>query len=112
MAVFKIKTPLFNYWRKYGWKEGTLGLGLEKCSVDKAAEKDKTLIVYYWKFQNKYTVKAKTVQKYPIERIKGGSTEVYIIPTTILSRDTTENPYERANRLFKNNPAEFYRRYG
>ena len=86
-----ISTPLFHYWERYGWKQGVWGLGISKQAVDLEAERDGLMDITYWKFNQVRCVKAKTIQKYPVERIKGGDVEVYIIPVTLLKPEEQKN---------------------
>ena len=96
--IFNIRTPLFHYWEKYGYPKDTWFLGLNKADIDKAAIKDEKVKVKYWKHKDIFTVKAKTVQKYPVERLKGGDMELYIIPTTILGKSKVASAWERYNQ--------------
>lgn len=79
-----IGTPLFHYYEKYNWKKGVWGLGVSKKLVDLEAERDGFIDITFWKFTQIRRVRAKTVQKYPVEKIKGSELEVYIIPVSIL----------------------------
>lgn len=81
---FHINTPFFSAWQRYGWEKNCWGIGLEKKKVDDLASKDKTALIRYGKDSNLYHIKAKDVQKYPVEQVKTYNTFVYIVPKTAL----------------------------
>ncbi len=82
--TFKIRTPLFGVWQKYGWKPGTWAVGLLTKKIDLLAEGNKKAFVSYWKNKKEYEIEATKVQKYPKEQIKGYDLWVYIVPITAL----------------------------
>jgi len=86
-----IQTPLFNYWQKYGGKEGEWYLGLNKKLVDYRAELDGIIDLTWFKHEQIKCIKATEIQKYPIELIKGSDVEVYIIPCRILRKQENTN---------------------
>lgn len=97
--IFNIRTPLFHYWERYGYPKDTWCLGLNKAEVDLEAIKGKSIKVKYWKHKDVFTIKPSIVQKYPVERIKGGEVEVYIIPVTILGKTKKQQIYDKYNSM-------------
>ena len=82
---FHINTPYYGAWTKYGWQKDDWGLGLNKKRIDLLASNNKTVVVGYGKSSQQYTISAKKVQSFPIEKIKDTSLEVYIVPKSALN---------------------------
>jgi hypothetical protein len=73
-----IKTPLFHYWEIYGGQPGDIYVGLNKQLVDARADLDGLIDLTYGNITQIKCIKAKDIQKCPIEQIPGYGTQVYI----------------------------------
>ena len=82
---FHINTPFYGAWKKYNWPLDDWGFGLRKERIDKLAKTDETIYVSYLKKPQLYTIKAKAVQKYPMEEIGWAKVKVYVIPRSSLN---------------------------
>lgn len=103
---FHIQNPFWSAWQKYGWKKDDWGLGLEKNRIDFLASQDAEAVVSYYKSEKQYTISAKMVQEYPMERIKDFNTFVYIVKKSALKT----KPMTYAERKKKKN-AEAFAKY-
>ena len=81
---FYIKIPYFGAWKKYGWKKGDWGMGLEKKRIDSIAKYNGIAIVGYYKSDQKYIILAKKVQSYPKKKIKDYNIYVYVVPRSVI----------------------------
>lgn len=84
----KIKEPWWGAFKKFGWPQGTWGVGLNKREVDAAATQNKMLDIHIWKFKGIFYVPAREVQAYAKEKntmytAKAG-TRLYVVPSSIL----------------------------
>lgn len=82
---FHILVPYYGAWTKYGWPKNDWGIGLETERIDELAKIDSTIVVRYGKDKQEYTIAAKKVQKYPVERVKDYDTWVYIVQKSVLN---------------------------
>jgi len=82
---FHINTPYYGAYTKYGWQLNDWGFGLRKERIDKLAKEDATIYVSYLKKEQLYTIKAKLVQKYPIDEIGWAKLKIHIIPRSSLN---------------------------
>jgi len=82
---FHINTPYYSVWARYGWGKDDYGLGLHKGRIDQLAKDNTTVIVSYGKSDQEYTIKARKVQEYPIESIKGVKVKVYVVKKSALN---------------------------
>jgi hypothetical protein len=87
---FHIQVPFWSAWQKFGWRKGEYGVGLAKDIIDRLAEQNKTAIVRIGKDPKAYTIKAKKVQKFPIEQIKNWDKQVYIVKKSALNYKKVE----------------------
>jgi len=82
---FHINTPYYSAWTKYGWGKDDWGLGLKKERIDELAKEDATIYISYLIKPQLYTIKAKVIQKYPIDEIGWAKVKIYIIPRSSLN---------------------------
>jgi len=82
---FHINTPYYDAWNKYGWMNNDWGFGLNKKKIDKLSKDGATIYVSYLKKRQLYTIKAKEVQKYPVDEIGWAKLKIYIIPRSSLN---------------------------
>jgi len=97
---FHINTPYYGAWSKYGWGRDDWGLGLCKERIDRYAKTNETIFVSYKEKKQLYTIKARKVQKYPVEKL-WNRLEVYIIPKSSLNYKPTPKKLDTIEELAK-----------
>ncbi len=75
-----IENPMYNRWKEFGGKEGDWYLGLNKEWVDFRADLDGLMDLTWKDMLQTRCMKAKLIQKYPVEFVKGYKTQVYVVP--------------------------------
>jgi len=82
---FYINKPFYSAGQKFGWENEEYGVGLEKNRIDHLAHCHKTAIVRIGNEPNAYTIKAREVQRYPVDQIKNYDLWVYVVPKSKLN---------------------------
>lgn len=96
---FYIKVPYWGAYVKYNWTKNDWGLGLDCSRIDQLAKENATVVVRYGKWKQEYTISAKKVKGYPIERIKDYDKWVYIVPKSILNYRKPKSEEEELKEL-------------
>ncbi len=91
---FHILVPFWGAWTKYGWSKGEFGVGLAKDRIDKLAKQNKSIIVKVSTKNQEYTISAKKVQTFPVEKIKDYNKYVYVVRGSALNYKKSLSLYD------------------